>query len=119
MANNASSINGLEIEVEDYGLSEKIEASLEISIFRVIQELVTNIIKHAKATEATISITQHEEMLSIIIEDNGIGFDVRKEIHNDGIGLSSIEKRIEHLEGTLEIDSTPEKGTNILIDIPL
>ncbi len=119
LARNASTPRSLEIEVNDYGLSKKIDASLEISIFRVIQELVTNIIKHSKASEATISITQHEEILSIIIEDNGIGFDVRKKINNDGMGLNSIEKRIEHLEGSIDIDSTIGKGTNILIDIPI
>ena len=119
LARNASNTNGLQIYVEDFGLTQKIEGSLEISIFRVIQELVTNIIKHAQATEATISITQHDDMLSIIIEDNGKGFDVRKSKSKNGMGLSSIEKRIEHLEGNFEVDSTPEKGTNILIDIPI
>ena len=119
LARNASTPGGLQIEVDDFGLSVKIENSLEISIFRVIQELITNIIKHSQATEATISITQHEDSLSIIVEDNGIGFDVKKSIDKDGMGLSSIEKRIEHLEGSMEVDSNIGKGTNILIDIPI
>jgi signal transduction histidine kinase len=119
LARNASTPGGLQIEVDDFGLSVKIENSLEISIFRVIQELITNIIKHAQATEATISITQHEDSLSIIVEDNGLGFDVKKSIDKDGMGLSSIEKRIEHLEGSMEVDSNLGKGTNILIDIPI
>ncbi len=119
LAKNASTQGGLQIEVDDFGLSVKIENSLEISIFRVIQELITNTIKHSQATEATISITQHEDSLSIIVEDNGIGFDVKKSIDRDGMGLSSIEKRIEHLEGSMEVDSNLGKGTNVLIDIPI
>ena len=58
-------------------------------------------------------------MLSIIVEDNGKGFDTRKMNSEEGMGLSTIEKRIEHLEGTLEVDSTPKKGTSILIEIPI
>ncbi|MCH9660215.1 MAG: sensor histidine kinase, partial [Bacteroidetes bacterium] len=119
LAKNASTTDGLQIEVQDFGLTEKLEGSLEISIFRIIQELVTNIIKHAQASEANISITQHEDTIAIIIEDNGRGFNTRLQSINDGMGLSSIEKRIEHLEGSLEVDSTPGRGTNILIDIPL
>ncbi|MEZ4859309.1 MAG: sensor histidine kinase [Flavobacteriaceae bacterium] len=119
LAKNASATGQLSIEVQDFGLDEKLEPSLEITIFRIIQELVTNIIKHSEASEANISITQHQDMLSIIVEDNGKGFDVRQNHLKEGMGLGSIEKRIEHLEGTLEIDSTPHKGTSILIELPL
>jgi signal transduction histidine kinase len=119
LARNASGTSTLTIEVEDFGLDERIENGLEISIFRMIQELVTNMIKHAEATSASISITQHEESLNIIIEDNGKGFDPKKVITKDGMGLSSIERRIEHLEGSFEVDSTIGKGTTIIIDIPL
>ena len=55
----------------------------------------------------------------MIVEDNGIGFDTRNISRHDGMGLTSLEKRIEHIEGTLEVDTTPGKGTTILIDIPL
>lgn len=115
------SINGnLEVEVQDFGLENKLENSLEITIFRIIQELITNIIKHSNATEASINITQHQTLLSIIVEDNGKGFNISEFINNpDGMGLSSIEKRVEHLEGTMEVDSSPGKGTTILIDLPI
>ncbi|HBR54172.1 MAG TPA: hypothetical protein DEA82_08270 [Flavobacteriaceae bacterium] len=119
LANSASGANGLTITVEDYGLEERLDNTLEISVFRIIQELVTNIIKHSQATEASISINQYEDSLNIIVEDNGKGFDARHLPQKEGMGLSSIEKRIEHLEGTMEVDTTLGKGTNILIDIPL
>lgn len=119
-ARNISNVDGLQVEVEEFGLDQKLENSLEITIFRIIQELVTNIIKHANATEATISLTSHNSSLNIIVEDNGKGFN-KSQLNEkkDGIGLSTIEKRIEHLGGTLEIDSHQHRGTSIIINLPI
>lgn len=119
LAKNVSGTNKLTIEVQDFGLSKRIDNTLEITIFRIIQELVTNIIKHANASEASISLTQHKNTLSIIVEDNGVGFNAKHFTQKEGMGLSSIEKRIEHLEGNLEIDSAIGNGTSILMDIPI
>lgn len=119
LANTISSKDSLVIEVEDFGLEQRLSNDLEITIFRIVQELVTNIIKHAQATEATISLTQHENELNILIEDNGKGFKAGTLQHKDGMGLGSIERRVEHLEGSMSVDSTPGRGTHIIIDIPL
>lgn len=107
----------LKINVEHYGLQNRLDNSLEIRIFRIIQELIANIIKHAKATEATISLTNHNSTLNIIVEDNGKGF--TKNSKFSGVGIATIEKRIENLGGTLEIDSYPNKGSSIIINLPL
>ncbi|WP_452599199.1 tetratricopeptide repeat-containing sensor histidine kinase [Pontimicrobium sp. MEBiC01747] len=119
MARNVSSASVIDIEVTDFGLESRLENSLELSIFRIIQELTTNIIKHAEATHATISLTNHENSLNIMIEDNGKGFNANKVIKSNGMGLHSIEKRVEHLEGELKIESQINQGTTIIIDIPL
>ncbi|WP_299257294.1 sensor histidine kinase [uncultured Aquimarina sp.] len=119
LTKKASNGNALQIEVQDYGLNERLDNTLEISIFRMIQELITNIIKHANASEINISLTNHDSLLNIIVEDNGKGFDAKILPEKDGMGLKSIEKRIEYLEGTFEIDSTLGKGTNIIINIPI
>lgn len=119
LVRNTSGTNDLTIELNYFGLNDRLENSLEITIFRVIQELVTNIIKHSGATHAHISITQLKETLSIIVEDNGKGFKYNPLKSTEGMGLAHIERRIELLEGTMEIDSTLNKGTTILIDIPL
>ncbi|WP_109298893.1 sensor histidine kinase [Aquimarina sp. AU474] len=119
LAKKVSNGNNLKIEVQGYGLEERLDNTIEISIFRMVQELVTNIIKHAQANEVHISLTNHDSLLNIIIEDNGEGFDAKILPEKDGMGLATIEKRIEHLEGTFEIDSTPRKGTNIIINIPI
>lgn len=112
--------NALEVVVEAFGMGDRLENSLELNLFRMVQELVANTIKHAEATKVTIQLTQHEDNLNIIIEDNGKGFD-RSKIETDktGMGLTTIEKRVEHLEGNFTIDSILGKGTSILIDIPV
>lgn len=119
LARTVSSTNGVTIDVQDFGLENRIPNELEITIFRIIQELVTNIVKHAEASEATISLTQHDNELNIIVEDNGKGFKVGKLEEKDGMGLGNIERRVEHLEGTMEVDSAEGRGTSVSIDIPL
>ncbi|MEM1338407.1 MAG: sensor histidine kinase [Bacteroidota bacterium] len=120
MARTISETNALEVTVADFGMGERMENSLELTLFRMIQELVANAIKHAEATAVDIHLTQHEDNLNIIVADNGKGFEHAQRNDNDtGMGLTNVEKRIEHLEGTFTIDSVLGKGTSILIDIPV
>ena len=120
MAEKISSSNKIAIEVHDHGLENRLENSLELTIFRIIQELITNTIKHAEATKASIHLTHHEDSLNIMVEDNGKGFNPSQITKtNKGMGISSIDKRIEHLNGTMTIESEPDKGTTTIIDIPL
>ena len=120
MAHVITETNALTVTVEDFGMVERLENSMELNLFRMIQELVANAIKHAQATKVNIQLTQHEDNLNIIIEDNGKGFDRGKlDQTKTGMGLTNIEKRVEHLEGSFTIDSVLGKGTSILIDIPV
>lgn len=121
LTKNISKTGKIALTLEEFGLNKRLNGEMEITLFRIIQELVTNMVKHSQATEGNINLTQFDNELSIIIEDNGIGFDVTKYYNSKkaGMGLGSIEKRIEHLNGTMEIDSTISKGTSILIDLPI
>lgn len=120
MAEKMSVLEKMTINVIPFGLSERLENPKEITLFRMIQELCTNIIKHSQATEINIYLTQHNHTdINIIIEDNGIGFNPKKVVSKDGIGLKSIEKKVEQMEGTFTIDSVINKGTTIIIDLPL
>ncbi|WP_397362155.1 ATP-binding protein [Olleya sp. R77988] len=119
MAKKISEASNIEIEVYDFGLESRLENSLEITLFRIIQELTTNVIKHAQANLITINLTNHGNTLNIMIEDNGVGFDTTKVVKTDGMGLHSIEKRVEHLEGEMVVESAKNQGTTIIIDIPL
>jgi signal transduction histidine kinase len=92
----------------------------EIHIFRMIQEIVHNTLKHAKATSLKIGLGQDEGFLLILAHDNGKGFDVaaaRQE--SGGLGLKSLDSRTEILNGQLIIESIPGKGTEHFIKIPL
>lgn len=109
----------LQINVIPFGFTDRLDNTQEIAIFRIVQELATNIIKHSKATEATIHLTQHDDNMNIIIEDNGVGMDTTKISLADGMGLQGITKKTEQLNGTLTIDSTPGRGTTIILDLPI
>jgi signal transduction histidine kinase len=119
MADKISSADKIKIAVIDFGLNKRLENSLEITVFRIIQELITNIIKHADAKNATINVSLYDKNLNIIIEDDGKGFDFKKVNFKKGMGINSIKTRVAHLEGTFEIDSTLEKGSSIIINIPI
>lgn len=119
MARKTSSTDGLKIEVS-HDLDKRLENSLELTLFRIIQELITNIIKHAEAQHAEIHITEHKDFLNIMVTDDGKGFNTEQLNPNtQGMGLSSIQKRVDHLNGKLTIDTILHKGTTIIIDIPL
>jgi len=119
-ASKVSIANKLVIEVIDDGMDDiRLDNSLEITLFRIIQELITNIIKHANASEANIHLTHYGDALNILVEDNGVGFDNTKMMQKDGMGLYTITKRVEHLHGRVTIEAIEDKGTNIIIDIPL
>lgn len=120
MAQVITETNALEVVVEDFGMGDRLENSLELNLFRMVQELVANTIKHAEASKVSIQLTQHEDNLNIIVEDNGKGFERSAiETGKTGMGLTTIEKRVEHLEGNFTVDSILGKGTSILIDIPV
>lgn len=95
---------------------DSLPEALLADTYRIVQELVNNILKHAGATQAEVQLTKHEEHLNIVINDNGKGFQKNKK---QGIGLRNIEERLHKTEGTLDIDSTSASGTSIMIDIPV
>ncbi|NRR92440.1 sensor histidine kinase [Winogradskyella undariae] len=84
--------------------------------YRIVQELINNILKHAEATHADVQLTKHEDHLNIVINDNGKGFKKNKK---QGIGLRNIKERLHKVEGDLDIDSSPGNGTSITINIPI
>jgi len=110
------SIHALELDFQYFGNQSVLPKKAETVIYRIIQELLNNIIKHAKATTALVQMNFHESELSITVEDNGVGFDPKTA--KNGIGLKNIESRIQLLKATLDINSS-EKGTSFQINIDL
>ena len=93
-----------------------IEQSLAISVYRIVQELLNNIIKHASAKSATVQIAQERTILMITVEDNGKGFDVNELKSAKGIGWKNILSRLNYHNGKLDVQSSPEKGTSVYIE---
>jgi two-component system, NarL family, sensor kinase len=112
-------VPNLKVNLEIVGMTERLEAEKESILYRVIQEVISNIIKHSKASELGLQLVRHDKELSIVIEDNGVGFDAIKINTFEGIGLKNIISRVEFINGTVHFDSQPGKGTTVLIDIPV
>ena len=93
------------------------DKSLELIIYRMIQELVQNIMKHAAATQAEIQIMMYEGKLNITVEDNGRGFDLNKEY--SGIGLQNLRNRANTLKGYLSITSSPGRSTTVHMEFDI
>lgn len=89
----------------------------KINIYRIVQELLTNVVKHAQASEVTLQLINHHEHLMVSVEDDGVGFDMRE--NRQGLGLNSIESRVRVLNGTMSVDSSPGNGTFISLFLPL
>ncbi len=117
IAKQISDSNKLNIKVINVDVKNRIENTLEIQLFRIIQELLTNIIKHAKATEAIVQFSEDNNVLNIIVEDNGKGFNVNNQ--RSGVGLNNIEKRVEKINAEWVIDSSEGNGTTVILNIPL
>ncbi|WP_109436562.1 ATP-binding protein [Aquimarina sp. AU119] len=94
-----------------------INENLQVEIFKIIQELLTNTIKHANADKITIQLNHFEDAIKLLFEDDGVGFVVSK--NRFGIGLTNIKNRLKKLAGEMHIDSTPKRGTIVNIDIPI
>ncbi|PQJ32793.1 hypothetical protein BST92_13075 [Nonlabens arenilitoris] len=117
----ASRINAgksIQVEVIHHGLHGNLSNSMELGLFRIIQELLNNTIKHAQAQHASIILTGYEDHISVMVEDDGKGF-LPDTISNTSTGLESIKARVQHLDGTMEIDTKINRGTTINIEIPL
>ncbi|SNT19402.1 Signal transduction histidine kinase [Ekhidna lutea] len=95
--------------------TEKISSEAGLEIYRIIQELVNNTLKHSQCTKVHLELTQVDQSLNIIYEDNGVGFN--KQEVSSGMGLRNIENRVQKLDGELTIDSAPGKGSAFIIEI--
>jgi two-component system, NarL family, sensor kinase len=111
--------NSLKITFESEGFKEQLEFNEEIILYRVIQELINNVIKHANADELQIYLNKTNENIQVKIIDNGVGFDYNKAIEKGGLGLKNILVRIKYLKGTVQFLSNSPTGTKVQIEIPL
>lgn len=94
-----------------------LEGKLARDVYQMIQELITNTLKHSEASNLRLELTSVEDEVNLIFEDDGIGFNMSEE--TDGMGLTSIRTRVERYGGKLTIDSRKNQGATFIIEIPL
>lgn len=108
----------LKVNYYSEGLDERLPSNVETVLYRVVQECVNNVIKHAEANSMDMTLLKDEEGISVTIEDNGKGFDIATTKQKNGIGIQNLMTRIKYLKGYIEWDSSPGKGTVVTIQVP-
>ncbi|SDA78586.1 Signal transduction histidine kinase [Algoriphagus alkaliphilus] len=98
---------------------ELIDQTIAISLYRIIQELVNNILKHAEAKQALVQLTKTENLILLDVEDDGKGFEHSKMLLSTGIGWTNIKSRLEYLNAKVTLDSAPGKGSSIHIEVQI
>ena len=117
MCQNLSMHNDIEFDFIFFGEEAALSDAQNIALYRITQELLKNIIKHAEASEVIVQLTIEDDEAILIVEDDGKGFDL--ELKQNGIGIGNINSRTDYLDGTLDIDSMIGKGSTFTINLPL
>jgi signal transduction histidine kinase len=104
----------IKVQLQTYGLEERMEQSTEIVIYRMVQELLNNVIKHADAKNVLTQLMRKHDRFTLTVEDDGKGFDTN-EISN-GAGLENMKARAEYLNGNVDIVSLKGEGTSVTIE---
>lgn len=114
--NNINSSEMLHVQYQSFGMEQRADSNTEIIIYRITQELLNNIFKHAKASEVLVQLLREENRLSITVEDNGKGFDINDLEKSKGAGWANIHSRVDYLKGKLDLHSDAIKGTSVNIE---
>ena len=112
-------ISSIEWSYHVDNIDNKIPKEKEISFYRVVQEAIQNILKHSSAAEASVMIRLNEQIIDVLIWDNGKGFNTKSDTYTEGIGFLGMKERIKTLNGTMAIESDVRKGTTIRVKIPV
>jgi signal transduction histidine kinase len=116
LCDNISAGKLIKVSLEVHGIQNRFNANTEIMLYRIIQELLNNIMKHANATEVIIQFIKEAERLSVVVEDNGQGFNTQQFDESKSTGLETVKSRVSYLNGKLSIDSEKGIGTTIMMD---
>jgi signal transduction histidine kinase len=117
LINNYNDVEDINIEFNSYHVTTNFREEICLNLYRITQEALNNIIKHSQASHVDVQLINIDTHINLSIEDNGIGFDIKKQ--KKGIGLQNIRTRVDQLNGVLSIDSHFEKGSSLLVSIPI
>jgi two-component system, NarL family, sensor kinase len=116
--NDINQSGALQVTYQSIGFaSATIEQTTAITIYRIVQELINNTMKHASAKTAIVQVAKTDGNISITVEDDGKGFDPIILKSGTGIGWSNVQSRVEYLKGKLDVQSEPGSGTSVLIEL--
>jgi signal transduction histidine kinase len=120
LANTFAGTEQLEVKFKSVGLTEvdRLSSEVETTLYRIVQEALTNVNRHARATRADVILEQRGNSIVLIVEDNGIGFDTTFSPDNSHLGLIGIRERTEMLGGILTVESTIGSGTILVVEVP-
>ncbi|MFY0600413.1 MAG: tetratricopeptide repeat protein [Cyclobacteriaceae bacterium] len=119
-ANRVNDTGKVSIEVDTFGMSERLQDLQEISIYRICQEWVNNVLKYSDADKITIGLTKDEDELTLLIEDNGTGFEKSELTDGSGNGWKNMNSRANLIKGDLELDTVPNrKGNALIVNAPV
>lgn len=110
--------NSITIQYDSLGKIDRFIESFELTVYRIVQELLNNILKHSQAKKAIVQVCQQADLLTITLEDNGVGFNVNS-LEKDGMGLKSLRSRVESINGKMEIESAPGKGVSAYLEFEI
>lgn len=110
---------GIQCSLELQGMEQPLALTTAVTVYRILQELTTNVVKHAEAQHLLIQLLRSEDVLTIIVEDDGKGFEQATALGKNGIGLRSITSRVSYLQGSITWDTVPGQGTSVMIAIPI
>jgi len=121
LATQINSNNDFSININEFNFESRLDSRIEKILYRVCQEALNNILKHSHAKNVNIQLIKHEHSVVLLIDDDGVGFEIEKvdlTSNFSGIGLISMKERVSALNGVFSISSEKNKGTEILIEIP-
>ncbi|NOJ42224.1 sensor histidine kinase [Bradyrhizobium australiense] len=117
---------GVRIDIQTFGRDKSLPPDVAAVLYRLVQEGLTNVLKHASASKVSIVLEKKSDGLALVLEDDGVGFDPESVSRNamnggqpSGLGLSGMKERVALLGGTIAVESTPGKGSTIFVQIPL
>lgn len=116
MLDKSLSLTKIEYEFEHYGIENRLEENVEISLYRVTQELINNIIKHSSAKRVSVQLFKNKDKVILVVEDDGVGMNKSK---TDGHGLLNMKNRINTLHGEMNLEPSPNSGTLATVRIPI
>ena len=109
---------GISVDLEASAVTERPPVEVETAIYRIVQESLTNVIKHAQAHSVSVVLTRGDGRIKAVIEDDGMGFEPET-VDGEGIGLVGMRERIELLDGALTVESNERSGTTVAVEVPI